>query len=262
MKLSDKIRILRKARGLSQEGLGDSLSKVNSDGISRQSVSDWENGKCEPKLDNIRDIAKVLNVSFDSLLDEDIDLDDADVLNSVLKHLSPEKKENVNSKFRYPIHQHNLSKETKSVIIYGAFFLAEVILVILATTVFLPNFIYFIFPIALLGAIIIGSTWHTILCIKRIIKGGRSYAFGELNNTHLIINAYGKAANTLYIPVEKIEKMEVGPKSTKRNGSVIINVTGRARPVTLINVYNPGELVEVFKNLKSFIEDPDEIKIL
>ncbi|MCM1395833.1 MAG: helix-turn-helix domain-containing protein, partial [Corallococcus sp.] len=64
MELSDKIRILRKARGYSQEGLGYNLSRVSKDGISRQSVSDWENGKSEPKLDNIRDLASVLDVSF------------------------------------------------------------------------------------------------------------------------------------------------------------------------------------------------------
>lgn len=103
MKLSDKIRIIRKARGLSQEALGDSLSRVSENGISRQSVSDWENGKAEPKLDNIRDLAEVLNVSFDALLDENIDLDDNRVLSSVLKHLSPEIKQTVNSKFRYDL---------------------------------------------------------------------------------------------------------------------------------------------------------------
>ena len=42
MKLSDNIRIIRKARGLSQEALGDSLSRVSENSISRQSVSDWE----------------------------------------------------------------------------------------------------------------------------------------------------------------------------------------------------------------------------
>lgn len=35
MELSDKIRILRKARGYSQEGLGYNLSRVSKDGISR-----------------------------------------------------------------------------------------------------------------------------------------------------------------------------------------------------------------------------------
>lgn len=53
MQLSDKIRIIRKARGYSQEGLGMNLSMVNKNGISRQTVSDWENGNCEPKLNNI-----------------------------------------------------------------------------------------------------------------------------------------------------------------------------------------------------------------
>lgn len=101
MELFDKIRIIRKSRGFSQEALGDSLSRVSKDGISRQSVSDWENGKSEPKLDNIRDLAQVLNVSFDALLDESIDLNDQHVLASVLKNLNPEIKQTVNSKFRY-----------------------------------------------------------------------------------------------------------------------------------------------------------------
>lgn len=84
MELSDKIRIIRKARGFSQEGLGDSLSMTCESGISRQSVSDWENGKTEPKLNNIRDLAKVLNVSYDALLDETLDLTDTNVLTAVL----------------------------------------------------------------------------------------------------------------------------------------------------------------------------------
>ncbi len=84
MKLFDKIRILRKARGLSQEQLGYSLSRVNKDGISRQTVSDWENGKFEPKLENIRDLAEVFDVSFDTLLDESVDLEDSAVLKAVL----------------------------------------------------------------------------------------------------------------------------------------------------------------------------------
>lgn len=87
MKLSDKIRILRKARGLSQEEFGDSLSEATA-GVTRQTVSDWENGKFEPKLDNIRDIAKVLGVSFDVLLDESVDLNDAETLKKALCHSS------------------------------------------------------------------------------------------------------------------------------------------------------------------------------
>ena len=93
MKLFDKIRILRKARGLSQEQLGYSLSRVNKDGISRQTVSDWENGKFEPKLENIRDLAEVFNVSFDALLDESVDLENESVLEAVLNKKPYDKKE-------------------------------------------------------------------------------------------------------------------------------------------------------------------------
>jgi len=93
MKLFDKIRILRKARGLSQEQLGYSLSRVNKDGISRQTVSDWENGKFEPKLENIRDLAEVFDVSFDALLDESVDLENEAVLEAVLNKKPYENKE-------------------------------------------------------------------------------------------------------------------------------------------------------------------------
>ena len=113
MKLADKIRIIRKARGFSQEGLGYKLSRVNKDGISRQTVSDWENGKCEPKLENIRDLAAVLEVSFDALLDESIDLEDKRTLNAVLKNLSDDVKQEVNSKFRYSVNVSDISNSWK-----------------------------------------------------------------------------------------------------------------------------------------------------
>ena len=98
MKLFDKIRILRKARGLSQEQLGYSLSRVNKDGISRQTVSDWENGKFEPKLENIRDLAEVFNVSFDALLDESVDLENERVLEAVLNKKPYEKEKELHLK--------------------------------------------------------------------------------------------------------------------------------------------------------------------
>ena len=100
MKLSEKIRILRKARGLSQEEFGYSLSETT-DGVSRQTVSDWENGKFEPKLDNIRDIARVLDVSFDVLLNESVDLNDTEILQSVLHQVTSGLKKTINTKIRY-----------------------------------------------------------------------------------------------------------------------------------------------------------------
>lgn len=85
MKLGEKIAILRKARGFSQEQLGLSLA-TKDNGVSRQTVSDWENGKTEPKLDNIRALAELLNVSYDALLDEELDLSNPEYLNEVLSN--------------------------------------------------------------------------------------------------------------------------------------------------------------------------------
>ena len=94
MKLSEKIKIVRKARGYSQEELGKKV------GVTRQTVFDWEKGNYEPNLDSMRFLTQELEVSFDTLLDEDIDLNDRRQLNIVLKNLSEETKEKVNNSFR------------------------------------------------------------------------------------------------------------------------------------------------------------------
>ena len=60
--LCENIRRLRRARGLSQEELAGRL------GVSRQSVSLWEQGETNPTLENIYAMADVLEVSFDELM--------------------------------------------------------------------------------------------------------------------------------------------------------------------------------------------------
>ena len=44
MKLEDKLQLLRKKHGYSQEQLADKL------GIARQTISKWENGQAIPEL--------------------------------------------------------------------------------------------------------------------------------------------------------------------------------------------------------------------
>ena len=149
MKLSDKIRILRKARGFSQEGLGNALSRVNQNGISRQTVSDWENGNCEPKLENIRDLASVLNVSFDALLDETIDLENADTLTAVLKNLSEDTKKHVNSKFRYRIYSYDVTKKDyiKLYVYFGLMILSIIGLCLIPVALKGPETFYILYII-------------------------------------------------------------------------------------------------------------------
>ncbi len=60
--LSENIRRLRRARGLSQEELAHRLN------VSRQSVSLWEQGVTNPTVENIYAMAEVLGASFDELM--------------------------------------------------------------------------------------------------------------------------------------------------------------------------------------------------
>ncbi len=57
-----KLKLLRKKRGLTERQLGECLN------FSNQSVSFWENGEREPKLDTLIAIAKFFDVSVDYLL--------------------------------------------------------------------------------------------------------------------------------------------------------------------------------------------------
>lgn len=69
MKLSEKIQVLRKNNGWSQEELAEKLF------VSRQSVSKWESSAASPDLERIVELAKVFGVSTDYLLREEIRID-------------------------------------------------------------------------------------------------------------------------------------------------------------------------------------------
>ena len=62
MSFADRLIQLRKAKGLSQEELADSL------GVSRQAISRWEQGNTFPDLLNLQKIMKVFGVSADYLI--------------------------------------------------------------------------------------------------------------------------------------------------------------------------------------------------
>ncbi len=66
MKLGEKILELRKKNGFSQEQLGE---KIN---VTRQTISNWELAETSPNPEQLKLLSKVLNVSIDELLDNDI----------------------------------------------------------------------------------------------------------------------------------------------------------------------------------------------
>ena len=69
MKLSDKIVRLRRIRGWSQEELANQI------GVSRQAVFKWESGANTPDIEKIKKLVKLFKVSYDFLLDDEVEFD-------------------------------------------------------------------------------------------------------------------------------------------------------------------------------------------
>lgn len=67
--LSDSIRKYRRSSSMSQDELAEKL------GVSRQSVSLWENGQTQPTIDNILALARIFNTTADELLGKTDDTD-------------------------------------------------------------------------------------------------------------------------------------------------------------------------------------------
>ena len=65
MKLSEKIKSLRKGAGLSQEEFGARLN------VSRQAITKWESGEGLPDIGNLLVLSHLFNVSIDDLLSEE-----------------------------------------------------------------------------------------------------------------------------------------------------------------------------------------------
>ena len=65
MTLGEKLQLLRRARGLSQEQLAETLN------ISRQAISKWENGDSVPDLEGLKAISQYFGVTADYLLFEE-----------------------------------------------------------------------------------------------------------------------------------------------------------------------------------------------
>ena len=65
MKINEKIMNLRKKAGLSQEELAEKLN------VTRQTVSKWELGTINPKMDKISEMSKIFNVTLEELTNEE-----------------------------------------------------------------------------------------------------------------------------------------------------------------------------------------------
>lgn len=65
MELKDKLQLLRKQNGYSQEQLSDKL------GIARQTLSKWETGQTVPELGNLISLSNLYGITIDRIVKED-----------------------------------------------------------------------------------------------------------------------------------------------------------------------------------------------
>lgn len=89
MKMQDKIILLRKKNGWSQEDLAEKMN------VSRQAVSRWENGTALPDAANVLEISKLFGVTADYILNDDYESDE-DI--AIVKETKKEKDELVSKK--------------------------------------------------------------------------------------------------------------------------------------------------------------------
>ena len=68
MEISEKITYLRKSKGWSQEQLAIKVE------VSRQAVYKWEAGISQPEIDKLKKLSILFCVSFDELLNDEIDI--------------------------------------------------------------------------------------------------------------------------------------------------------------------------------------------
>lgn len=84
MTLPEKLHMLRKRSGLSQEQLAEQL------GVSRQAISKWESGQSVPESEKLILLSNYFNVSLDYLLKDNIENSEAPARN----RLCPAAKQN------------------------------------------------------------------------------------------------------------------------------------------------------------------------
>ena len=74
MKLSEKITLLRKRKGMSQEQLAGELD------VSRQAIYKWETGITTPEIEKAKRLTEIFCVSLDDLLNDNVDISEAPII--------------------------------------------------------------------------------------------------------------------------------------------------------------------------------------
>ena len=81
MNINEKILLLRKKEGLSQENLAEKLN------VTRQTISNWESGQTTPDIVQAKNISKIFKISLDDLTDNKLEVTVKDDTDDILKSL-------------------------------------------------------------------------------------------------------------------------------------------------------------------------------
>lgn len=175
MDIGGKIKAARHNAGLTQEQAAESL------GVSRQTMSNWENGKTYPDIVNVVKMSDLYNISLDCLLKEE------KVVSEYVEYLD----ESTNAV---------KSKKKLSVIIVSAFFLAVWTFSILVFWLFSGGSDAMGFGIAFLWVLLPAVTFFTSLFIAKDNLFGKAWwaASGVLGVMYMLAEyATFSAANMI-----------------------------------------------------------------
>lgn len=110
MEFKDRLRMLRRERGLTQKQLGEMI------GVGRTTISEYENGKIVPRQDGLVRLAEILNTSIDFLTGATSYTTDGDVFQldeSMLVIMRAMKRKDTTIKF----YDHELNEKERFVVL-------------------------------------------------------------------------------------------------------------------------------------------------
>ncbi len=89
IKIGNKIRTIRKQKGITGEDLANRLS------VTKSTISGWENNRYQPSIDVLIELSIIFNCSVDNLLDINIDNSEKNKLLEIFNNLDENKKKSL-----------------------------------------------------------------------------------------------------------------------------------------------------------------------
>ena len=222
MTLNQKIALLRKKKGLSQEEFAYEI------GVSRQSVFKWESGDNTPDIDKIKKIAKFFDISLDKLLNDDFEIEDPQITVKKTK------------KQIEPFEITSVKKNKKWMKILGA--------ILIPASILEAVFCYFVFEniyfkyIAMGAMVFVGFIGVFLLVLSSLFKND----FLRVNENGISGCSYGTKFEFTYQEIEFAKVFNVN------FGIIGIKSKNRTQPVQLSGLSNAEIII---KKINEILEE-------